>query len=78
VYSLLVLLHLLLFLLFGKWRKTKVEESRENIFCRNRRHRTQASKGPNKIILLPDDLMFVMPKGSIFTSKVCQNIFLIF
>jgi hypothetical protein len=36
------------------------------------------SKGPNKIILLPDDLMFVMPKGSIFTSKVCRNfIFLI-
>jgi hypothetical protein len=34
------------------------------------------SKGPNKIILLPDDLMFVMPKGSIFTSKVCtKNIF---
>jgi hypothetical protein len=30
------------------------------------------SKGPNKIILLPDDLMFVMPKGSIFTSKVCR------
>lgn len=28
------------------------------------------SKGPNKIILLPDDIMFVMPKGSIFTSKV--------
>jgi len=41
------------------------------------------SKGPNKIILLPDDLMFVMPKGSIFTSKVCRissisNIFFIF
>jgi len=31
------------------------------------------SKGPNKIILLPDDLMFVMPKGSIFTSKVCRK-----
>ena len=28
------------------------------------------SKGPNKIVLLPDDLMFVVPKGSIFTSKV--------
>ncbi|CAF4063103.1 unnamed protein product [Rotaria magnacalcarata] len=37
---------------------------------RSRRARTQMSKGPNKIILLPDDLMFVMPKGSIFTSKV--------
>ncbi|CAF1256193.1 unnamed protein product [Rotaria sordida] len=37
---------------------------------RNQRNRKQFSKGPNKIILLPDDLMFVMPKGSIFTSKV--------
>ncbi|CAF4436647.1 unnamed protein product, partial [Rotaria sp. Silwood2] len=37
---------------------------------RARRARKQMSKGPNKIILLPDDLMFVMPKGSIFTSKV--------
>ncbi|CAF2023545.1 unnamed protein product [Rotaria magnacalcarata] len=37
---------------------------------RNQRNRKQLSKGPNKIILLPDDLMFVMPKGSIFTSKV--------
>ncbi|CAF1248529.1 unnamed protein product [Rotaria sordida] len=37
---------------------------------RARRARKQMSKGPNKIILLPDDLMFVMPKGSIFTSKI--------
>ncbi|CAF2857562.1 unnamed protein product [Rotaria sp. Silwood2] len=37
---------------------------------RNQRNRKQLSKGPNKIILLPDDIMFVMPKGSIFTSKV--------
>jgi len=29
------------------------------------------SKGPNKIILLPEDLIFVMPKGTVFTSKVC-------
>lgn len=28
------------------------------------------SKGPNKIILLPTDLMFVVPRGSVFTSKV--------
>jgi hypothetical protein len=41
---------------------------------RNQRNRKQMSKGPNKIILLPDDLMFVMPKGSIFTSKVCRKI----
>lgn len=41
------------------------------LFQRNQRNRKQMSKGPNKIILLPDDLMFVMPKGSIFTSKVC-------
>jgi hypothetical protein len=32
------------------------------------------SKGPNKIVLLPDDLMFVIPKGTIFTSKVSLNI----
>lgn len=32
------------------------------------------SKGPNKIVLLPADLMFVMPKGSIFTSKVCLHL----
>ncbi|UJR31984.1 hypothetical protein I4U23_019457 [Adineta vaga] len=37
---------------------------------RNQRNRKQMSRGPNKIILLPDDIMFVMPKGSIFTSKV--------
>ena len=37
---------------------------------RGQRAKKQMSKGPNKIILLPDDLMFVMPKGSIFTSKV--------
>ncbi|CAF1252073.1 unnamed protein product [Adineta ricciae] len=37
---------------------------------RNQRNRKQMSRGPNKIILLPDDLMFVMPKGSIFTSKI--------
>ena len=30
------------------------------------------SRGPNKIILLPDDLMFVVPKGTVFTSKVRQ------
>jgi len=34
------------------------------------------SRGPNKIILLPDDLMFVIPKVSIFTSKVCSNFIL--
>jgi hypothetical protein len=39
------------------------------IYIRAQRARKQMSKGPNKIILLPDDLMFVMPKGSIFTSK---------
>lgn len=37
---------------------------------RARLARKQMSKGPNKIILLPDDIIFVMPKGSIFTSKV--------
>ncbi|CAF0809266.1 unnamed protein product [Adineta steineri] len=37
---------------------------------RSQRARQQMSKGPNKIMLLPEDLMFVMPKGSIFTSKV--------
>ncbi|CAF1149237.1 unnamed protein product [Adineta ricciae] len=37
---------------------------------RAQRARQQMSKGPNKIVLLPEDLMFVMPKGSIFTSKV--------
>lgn len=36
------------------------------------------ARGPNKIILLPADLMFVMPKGSIFTSKVCAMFFLPF
>jgi hypothetical protein len=36
------------------------------------------SKGPNKIILLPDDIMFVMPKGSIFTSKVSRMNFRFF
>ena len=42
------------------------------LYFRAQRARQQMSKGPNKIVLLPEDLMFVMPKGSIFTSKVCR------
>ena len=40
-------------------------------YFRAQRARKQMSKGPNKIILLPTDLMFVIPRGSVFTSKVC-------
>ncbi len=41
------------------------------LYNRGQRARKQMSKGPNKIILLPDDLMFVMPKATVFTSQVC-------
>ena len=51
----------------------RVNRNIETSPFRNQRNRKNMSKGPNKIILLPDDLMFVMPKGSIFTSKVCSR-----
>ncbi len=41
------------------------------IYLSAQRARKQMSKGPNKIILLPDDLMFVIPRGTVFTSRVC-------
>jgi hypothetical protein len=39
-------------------------------FIRNRIVRKEMTLGPNKILLLPDDLIFVAPKSSIFQSRV--------
>ena len=56
-------------LLFGK-RCFSIGQKNQFSFFRAQRIRKQMYKGPNKILLLPVDLVFVLPKGSIFTSRV--------